>query len=163
MAAITICSDFTWWFFPCCLYFFFVFNFCQFDYYMSQYVSPWVYHVWDSLNLSEYFLPHVREIFNYNLFKILSELFFFSSSSEIPIIWMSVHLLLSQQSLRLSSIVFILFSLFFFSVYFHHSIFQLTYLFCLSYYAIVFFQSIFNFSNCVVHHCLFILYCCCFF
>ena len=70
---------------------------------------------------------------------------------------MSVHLLLSQQSLRLSSIVFILFSLFFFSVYFHHSIFQLTYLFCLSYYAIVFFQSIFNFSNCVVHHCIFFI------
>ena len=123
----------TWCFFPCCLYIFFVFNFYQFDYYMSQYVSPWVYHVWDSLNLSEYFLPHIREIFNYNVFKNFSELFFFSSSG-IPIIWMLVHLLLSQQSLRLSLIVFILFSLFCFSVYFHHSIFQLTcLLFCLSY------------------------------
>jgi len=35
-------------------------------------VSPWVYPVWDSLHLLDlidYFLFHVGEIFNYNLFK----------------------------------------------------------------------------------------------
>ena len=39
---------------------------------MSWHVSPWVYPVWDSLrllNLIDYFLFHVGEIFNYNLFK----------------------------------------------------------------------------------------------
>ena len=50
-----------------CLY-----NFCQFDYYVSRRVSPWVYPVWDSLcflDLAGYFLSHVREVFDYNLFK----------------------------------------------------------------------------------------------
>ena len=39
---------------------------------MSWCVSPLIYPVWDSLSLLElidYFLFHVREIFNYNLFK----------------------------------------------------------------------------------------------
>jgi len=56
-----------------------------------------------------------------------------------------------------------------FSSYFHHSEvefppFHLTYpFFCLSYSAVDSFWSIFNFSNCVVGHCLFFLYffCCC--
>ena len=48
------------------------------------------------------------EIFNYNLFKIFWHPFFFSSSSGTPIIWMLVHLILSQRSLRLSSVIFTL-------------------------------------------------------
>ena len=47
-------------------YFIFVFNFCHFDYYVSQCVPPWVYPAWDSLcflGLVDYFLSHVREIF----------------------------------------------------------------------------------------------------
>ena len=39
---------------------------------MSWHVSPWVYPVWDPLcllDLIDYFLFHVGEIFNYNLFK----------------------------------------------------------------------------------------------
>ena len=77
-----------------------------------------VYPVWDSLcllDLIDYFLFHVGEIFNYNPFKnflIFSNPFFFSSSSGIPIIQMLVHLTLSQRSLRLSSALFILFTLF---------------------------------------------------
>ena len=45
---------------------------CQFDYCVSWCVSPWVYPAWDSLHfldLGGYFLSHVREVFNYNLFK----------------------------------------------------------------------------------------------
>ena len=68
---------------------------------------------------------------------IFSYPYFFSSSGS-PIIWMLVHLVLSQRSLRLFSF---LFSLFFFILlcfsYFYHSVCQLTYtLFCLSYSAI---------------------------
>src|SRR5574337_1321273 len=44
--------------------------------------------------------------------KIFSYLFFFSSSSCTPIIQMLVCLILSQRSLRLSSVLFILFTLF---------------------------------------------------
>ena len=39
---------------------------------MSRHVSPWVYPVWDCLyllDLIDYFLFHVGEIFNHNLFK----------------------------------------------------------------------------------------------
>ena len=44
--------------------------------------------------------------------KFFSYPFFFSSSSGIPIIWMLVHLTWSQKSLRLSRVLFILFTLF---------------------------------------------------
>ena len=64
------------------------------------------------LDLIDYFHSHVGEIFNYNLFKIFSHTFFFSPSSGTPIIQMLVHLILAQRSLRLSSVLFILYSLF---------------------------------------------------
>ena len=44
--------------------------------------------------------------------KIFSYHLFFSSSSGTPIIWMLVHLIWSQRLLRLSSVLFILFTLF---------------------------------------------------
>ena len=44
--------------------------------------------------------------------KIISYPFFFSSSSGTPIIQMVVHLILSQRSVRWSSVLFILFTLF---------------------------------------------------
>ena len=43
-----------------------VFNFCLFDYYVSWCVPPWVYPVWDFLcflDLVDYFLTHIREVF----------------------------------------------------------------------------------------------------
>jgi len=53
--------------------------------------------------------------------KIFSYSFFFSSSSGTPIIQMLVHLILSLRSLRLSSVLFILFYfILFFRSYFHH-------------------------------------------
>ena len=71
--------------------------------------------VWDSLyllDLIDYFLFHVGEIFNYNLFKIFL----------IPFIFLFIFLdhynsnvgmlILSQKSLRLSSVLFTLFTLF---------------------------------------------------
>ena len=51
------------------------------------------------------------EIFNYNLFKNFL-IPFFVSSSGTAIIWMLVHLIWSQRSLSLSSVLFILFTLF---------------------------------------------------
>ena len=47
---------------------------------MSWGVSPWLYPVWDSLgflDLSEYFLPHFREVFNYYLPKYFVMVFLF--------------------------------------------------------------------------------------
>jgi len=66
--------------------------------------------------------------------KIFSYPFFLSTSSGTPIIWMLVHLILSQRSLRLScSFHFILL----FRSYFHHFIFQFTdFFFCFRYSAI---------------------------
>ena len=82
---------------------------------MSWHVSPWVYPVWDSLSfldLIDYFLFHVGGISTIISSKNFSYPFFFSSSSETPIIQMLVCLILSQRSLRLSSVLFILFTLF---------------------------------------------------
>ena len=47
-------------------------NFCRFDCYVSRCVPPWVYPSWDSmcfLDLVDYFLSHVWEVFSYYLFK----------------------------------------------------------------------------------------------
>ena len=79
-------------------------------------VSPWVYPVWDSLcllDLIDCFLLYIGEIFNCNLFKnflipFVFHFFFFWDPYNL----MLVHLILSQRSLRLSSVLFILFTLF---------------------------------------------------
>ena len=47
---------------------------------MSWCVSPWIYPVWDSLcflDLIDYFPSHIREVFNYNLFKYFLNPFLF--------------------------------------------------------------------------------------
>ena len=90
---------------------------CQFDQCVSWCVSPWVYPVWDSLcllDLIDYFLFHAGEIFNYNLFKnfLMPFLFLFFWDFFGSIIRMLVCLISSQRSLRLSSVLFILFTLF---------------------------------------------------
>ena len=101
----------------------------------------------------DYFLFHVDETFNYNLFKKFLILFIFSSHGT-PTIQMLVHLILSQRSLKLSSVLFILFTLFCTSEVI--LIFLLTdSFFSFRYSAIDSFQSSFNFSNCVI--CIFIL------
>ena len=93
---------------------------------MSWHASPWIYPVWDSLcflDLINHFLSHIRELFNYTLFKYFLSPFLFSSPSGTLIIQMLVCLMLSQRSLRLASIL-----LFYFlfivlcSSYFHYFI-----------------------------------------
>ena len=71
----------TLWEFPCMIFvsfsllllvFFFVCSFCQFDYYVSQHIPPWVYPAWDSLcflDFSDSFLSCVSEVFGHYLFK----------------------------------------------------------------------------------------------
>ena len=54
------------------------------------------------LDLIDYFLSHIREVFNIISSNIFSVPFFFSSSSGTTIMWMLVCLILSQRSLRLS-------------------------------------------------------------
>ena len=84
---------------------------------------------------------------------------FFCSSSGTRIIWMLVCLI-SKSSLRLSWFLYILFPLFFSSaVIFTNLIFRIMYpFFCLSYFAMDSFLSVFSISNRVVCLCLFILY-----
>ena len=89
--------------------------FCQFVYYTSRRVFPWVYPAWDSLcflDLGGYFPSHVMEVFNYTLFKYFLGSFCLSSPSWTPVVRMLLCLMLSQRSLRLSSLLFILFYLF---------------------------------------------------
>ena len=78
---------------------------------MSWRVSPSVYPVWDSLHFLDLISFSVLGKFSTIISsKIFSYPFLFSSSGT-PIIWMLVHLILSQRSLRLSSVFFILFTL----------------------------------------------------
>ena len=83
---------------------------------MSQGLPPCVYFIRYSLcflDLSEWFLSHVTNIFGYYLFEYFFCPFLsLSSPSGTPIIWMLVHLLLSQSFLRLSSFLLNLSSLF---------------------------------------------------
>ena len=64
------------------------------------------------LDWIDYFLFRAGEIFSYILFKKNLSCPFFFYSSETPIIRILVHLIFSQRSLRLSSVLFILFTLF---------------------------------------------------
>ena len=85
------------------------------------------------LDLVDYFLSHVGEIFSYYVFKYFLRSFL-SSPSGTPIMWMLLSLRLPQRSLRLSFLLFILFSILFSGSDFHHSVFQVIYPFsCFSY------------------------------
>ena len=82
---------------------------------MSWGVSPWLYPVWDCLGflgLSDYFLPFLREVFNYYLLKYFFMVFLFVFLFWNSMIQMLGHLILSWRSLRLSSFLLIRFYFF---------------------------------------------------
>ena len=88
---------------------------CEFDQYVSWCVSCWVYPLWDSLcllDLIDYSFSMLGKSSTIISSKFSSYPFFFFSSSGAPIIQMLVLLILSQRSLRLSLVLFILFTLF---------------------------------------------------
>ena len=103
---------------------------------MSWGISPWVYPVWDSLgflDLHDYFIPQLREVFNYYLLKYFLMAFLF-----VFFFWDSYDSNVGAFSIvpEVSEIVLISFNSFFFFplcfIYFYHSIFYLTYpIFCL--------------------------------
>ena len=123
---------------------------------MSWHVSHWVYPVWDSLcllDVMDYFFFYSGEIFNYNLFKnfltpFLFLIFFFWDCYNSNVGAFDIVPDVSETILScFPSLYFVLL----FRSYFYHFIFQLTNLFfCFRYSAIDSFQSIFNFSNCIV-------------
>ena len=81
---------------------------------MSWAVPPWVYLAWDSLcflYLGDCF-PHYGkfQLLPLQIFPLVLSLSL--SFPTIPKIWMLVHVTLSQRSLKMSSFLFILFSLF---------------------------------------------------
>ena len=81
---------------------------------MSWCVSPWVYPVWDSLYLLDLIISFsiLGKFSTIISSKNFSYPFFLSSSSGAPIIQVLVCLIFSQMSLRLSSVLVILFTLF---------------------------------------------------
>ena len=125
---------------PLLLLIFFVFSLHQFDEYVSWHVSPWVYPVLDSLcllDLTDNFIFRVGEILNYNLFKNFLMPFLFLSfwdlyNSNV------VHLIVPEDSETLLSSFHSFYFILLFRSYFHHFIFQLTFLFfCFKYSVIV--------------------------
>ena len=128
---------------------------------MSWCASPWVYPVWHSLcllDLIDYFLFHVGESFNYNLFRNFLIpflfLFFFSDPYNSNVGVFDIVPEVSEIILRsFHSSYFVL--LFRSYLPFHlpaHNLF-----FCFGYSAVDSFYSIFNFSNGIVCLCRFIL------
>ena len=97
---------------------------------MSWGVSPWVYHKWDSLHLLDlidYFLFHVGEIFNYNLFKnfLIPFLFLFFFWDPYNSNVGAFDIVPEVSETILSSFHSFYFILLFWSC-FHHFVFQLT-------------------------------------
>ena len=85
---------------------------------MSCHVSLWVYPIWGSLyllDLIDYFLFMLRKFSTIIFSKNFSYPFFFSSSSGTHILQILMCLILFQRSLKLFSVLFILFTLFCFS------------------------------------------------
>ena len=109
--------------------------------------TPWVSWAWVAISF-----PILGKFSTLISSSIFSWPFFLSSGT--PMIQMLGCLTLSQRSLRLSSFLFILF--FFFPlcfIYFHHSIFHLTYpIFCLSYSTVGSLQSAFDVSYYINHY-----------
>ena len=122
---------------------------------MSWCVSPWIYPVWDSLHfldLIDSFLSHIREVFNYNLFKYFLSpflfLFFFWDPYNSNVGVLNVVPEVSETVLTsFHSFFFILLC----GSYCHCFIFHVTYpFFCLRVSAFGSFWRIFNFMYCVV-------------
>ena len=120
--------------FPCWFqYFIFVFNFCQFDYYVSWCAPLWVNPAWYSaswtwLTISFPMLGNFSAIISSNIFFQVP----FLSPFGIPVMQIFVPLVLSQKSLRLFSFLkkkkfFFLYSILWCD--FHYSVFHVTYLF----------------------------------
>ena len=93
---------------------------------MSWYVSLILYGtLYTSWILVESFLSYVKEVLNYNLFKYFLRLFFFlfcwdPYNSNVG----TFNIILSQRTLRLSSVLFIFSFMLLLGSYFHHFIFS---------------------------------------
>ena len=78
-----------------------VFHFCQFDYYVSWCVPPWAHPSWETpcfldLTISFPMFGKFSAIISSNIF---SGPYSLSSTSGTPIMWVFVHLILSQRNL----------------------------------------------------------------
>ena len=121
---------------------------------MSWHVSPCIYPVWDSLSfldLTDCFLSHIREVFNYNLFKYFLSPFLFLFFWDPYDSNIGAFNVVPDVSETVLNALFIYFFILLCGSYFHYFIFQVTYLFfCLNYSSIDSFSRVFNFIYCVV-------------
>ena len=109
---------------------------------------------WTWVTLSFPTLERFLTIISSNIF---SDPFSFSSSSGAPIIRMLVYLMLSQRSLRLSSFLFILFSLFCYSAVISTILSSSSLIHSSASVILLLIPSSVFFNYCVVHHCFFVL------
>ena len=129
---------------------------------INMYLSMFLlggYPVWYSLHfldLIDYFPSHIKEVFNYNIFKYFLKPFLF-----LLFFWDTYNLNVCVFNVvpEVSEIVLISFNSFFFFplwfIYFYHSIFYLTYpIFCLCYSTVCSLQSVFDLIYCIIHYIL---------
>ena len=83
---------------------------------MSWLVSPWLYPMWDTfcfLDLINYFISHVKEVFSYNLFKNFLRPFLYLFCFWDPYNSnVGAFCIVPEVSETISSVLFILFTLF---------------------------------------------------
>ena len=129
---------------------------------MSCCVSPWVYPVCNCLGFLDWVAISFTILgkFSTIISSIFSWPFFLSSSSGTPMIQMLGAFNIVPE---VSEVVLISFKSFFFFplcfIYFHHSIFHLTYpIFCLSYSTVGSLQSAFDLSYLIIRYWLTFLF-----
>ena len=123
-------------------------------------VLPWIYPVLDCLDfldLGGYFLPHVRDVFNYYLLK-----YFLISFLFVVFFWDTYDSNVEVFNIvpEVSEVVFISFYYFFPSLlHLFRALYHFTYpFFCLSYSTVGSLQSVFDLSYCIVHYWSTLLY-----
>ena len=86
-----------------CLFFVFLISMCPGLFLLEFILYGTLCASWTWLTIS---FPMLGKLSTIISSKVFSSSFFFSSSSGAPIIWVLVHLILSQRSLRVSSVLF---------------------------------------------------------
>ena len=91
-------------------------------------MSLWIHLGWDSVLPGQdiSFLPEFREMFRYYFFKEVLTPLSLSSASGTPLMWMSVYLMFSHRSLKLSLFLNIILFFLFCLGDFHYSVFQIS-------------------------------------
>ena len=147
LPAFNICS--------LCLIFVNMINMCLGVFHLGFILFGTLWVSWTWVIISFPILGNFSTIISSSIFSWL----FFLSSSGTPMIQMLGCLTLSRRSLRLSSLLLILFFFSLCFIYFYHSVFYLSYaIFCLPHSTVGSLQRVFDLIYCIIHYILCLIF-----